>query len=132
MRGDGGSRSEASFPNAEGATRRGQGTRAVTWGREFPGAPRWCPATLWTGQPRRFPQPGHASLLNQPMAAMPHPHSSGKVHLNSTFVVNFRINIIFETVSQGTHPTGSPSESPASDRARARCKPREANAALFS
>lgn len=71
MRGDGGSQSEASFSNAEGATQHGQGTRAVMRGREFPGAPRWHPATLQAGQPRQFPWPGHAILLNQAMAAIP-------------------------------------------------------------
>lgn len=39
IRGDGGSRRKASFPNAEGATRRGRGTLPVTYGKGVPRSP---------------------------------------------------------------------------------------------
>lgn len=47
------------------------------------------------------------SLPNRPCRRCRIPAAQQRF-LNSAFVVRFRINIIFETVSPGTHPTGSP------------------------
>ena len=58
--------------------------------------------------PSRDTLPGSLRLLlNHPCQRCLIPAARERF-LNSTFVVNFRINIIFETVSPGTHPTGSP------------------------